>query len=647
MFSNDKKDNQFSSPNSVSVRGQGSELFTSVLKGGSEPIANNNTEKTETEKTDGFFEGLAKSPYGNLEITKHLYENNLQNIFNDYQENIELLSEEKKKSVEDAYHIREMSKKYLGEYASNTGAGDVSGNLLDIYGEYQKNIKDINENFGDLELGLQREYQQQRLNIISNIMETQYNIEVSKLNEVAEQVLFDISTGNMNGVDPFTYLEEKRGDMGEPLYRSVKGALYSQTFEEVASNIQNGFYGFSIDEEGNKTRNTDPYAYIEEYKNVFSEGDSNILFGSIQDDTMAEVLQNIIQGNYDTEQFKNEFEYLESQKDNLLPNEYRDLYNKIYDTQLDRIETMLMNGVWGSKTETVTKKVPSGFDDNPLGVNYIEGLEETIERNIPIESSVEFVEQYEDILHKQDYDFLLQTARSMDEQAELNQPVEAVSIRSPLGTDGKPNPLYEQNYDPSLFADGVSKDSNVYEIEGRYYAQVSSDIDNDEIGKEEYSELSGVRGADISLDYEEKNPDKMLADGTIHYYNSHTFIRDNQKWFRLTSTFSPREISEDVMKRFKEGDLYSSNGDRRRSSDRDTLGYNGITYIEDSKNSQNFQTAKTDFQKRLVEHFEKIHPSEKDYRYIYGIEKSTAVYFEGEFWNYNVNRRFTKMKRKE
>ena len=38
-----------------------------------------------------------------------------------------------------------MSKKYLGEYASNVGIGDVSGNLIDIYANYAENLSYIGQ----------------------------------------------------------------------------------------------------------------------------------------------------------------------------------------------------------------------------------------------------------------------------------------------------------------------------------------------------------------------------------------------------------------------------------------------------------------------------------------------------------------------
>ncbi|MFA6662295.1 MAG: hypothetical protein WCS56_04610, partial [Bacilli bacterium] len=101
---------------------------------------------------------MAGGKNGSLEMQKYLYETGLQNIFNDYNKQIANLDASKQKDIEDAYYVRELSKKYLGEYASNIGIGDVSGQLLDIYGKYQSNLNEINANFTELQTGLESSY---------------------------------------------------------------------------------------------------------------------------------------------------------------------------------------------------------------------------------------------------------------------------------------------------------------------------------------------------------------------------------------------------------------------------------------------------------------------------------------------------------
>jgi hypothetical protein len=87
-----------------------------------------------------------------------LYDVGLQNIYQDYQRGMQTLNTREQQSLQDAYYIREMSKKYLGEYASNVGMGDVSGNLLDIYGQYQQSVQQTREQFSEKELELQQTY---------------------------------------------------------------------------------------------------------------------------------------------------------------------------------------------------------------------------------------------------------------------------------------------------------------------------------------------------------------------------------------------------------------------------------------------------------------------------------------------------------
>jgi len=91
-----------------------------------------------------------------------LYDVGLQNIFEDYQKQTQMLNQREQQSLQDAYYIREMSKKYLGEYSSNLGVGDVSGNLLDIYGQYQQTVSQIQTATGQAELGLEQQYTQAR-----------------------------------------------------------------------------------------------------------------------------------------------------------------------------------------------------------------------------------------------------------------------------------------------------------------------------------------------------------------------------------------------------------------------------------------------------------------------------------------------------
>lgn len=170
---------------------------------------------------------LAKSPYGELSLTKHLYETRLQNIFDDYQKSLNILESQERSALQDAYYIREMSKKYLGEYASNVGIGDVSGNLLDIYSNYQRNVADIKSQTRDEQLNLMREYQQTRLGLLENILYTQFQIDVAKMEESERDVMYNIATGNTNGMSTLEYLDEayKQERVRKPFYQALSQSL--------------------------------------------------------------------------------------------------------------------------------------------------------------------------------------------------------------------------------------------------------------------------------------------------------------------------------------------------------------------------------------------------------------------------------------
>jgi len=171
---------------------------------------------------------LAKSPYGELSLTKHLYETRLQNIFDDYQKSLNVLESQERSALQDAYYIRELSKKYLGEYASNVGIGDVSGSLLDIYSNYQRNIADIKSQTSAEKLNLMREYQQTRLGMLENILYTQFQIDVAKMEESERDVMYNIATGNTNGMSALEYLDEA--------YR--QGKITKQTYQALSQSIK-------------------------------------------------------------------------------------------------------------------------------------------------------------------------------------------------------------------------------------------------------------------------------------------------------------------------------------------------------------------------------------------------------------------------
>lgn len=188
------------------------------------------------------------------EASRFLYDTRLQNVFNDYQQQVESLNQAEQKQLQDAFFIRELSKKYLGEYASNVGVGDVSGNLLDIYGAYQQNVTEIQQQSEQLKLGLQQSYDQQSRAAFEGAIEAQLQAEQMKLDENARTTLFNITQGNMGDMEWDDYLQSQlsSGAITQQSYQVLFTQVYQAKLSEVEANLERNFYGFKTDAEGNR-----------------------------------------------------------------------------------------------------------------------------------------------------------------------------------------------------------------------------------------------------------------------------------------------------------------------------------------------------------------------------------------------------------
>lgn len=221
------------------------------------------------------FEELAKSPYGDVEVSKYLYETGLQNVFNDYQKNVATLSKQKQTELQDAYFIRKMSEQYLGGVASNNEVANVSGELMDIYSSYQKNINEINKNYGDLEFNFASEYEAARQEKLAGLLQSQFQLASAKLDTKVSKHLTNIATGETGGLDNYAYLEKIRSEIGEENYDMIKTQLFSQTNEEIQSGFTNasslGYYGFKTDENGKRVKITDANEFLDQYKGKISD----------------------------------------------------------------------------------------------------------------------------------------------------------------------------------------------------------------------------------------------------------------------------------------------------------------------------------------------------------------------------------------
>lgn len=204
------------------------------------------------------------------EYAKYLYDSGLQNVFNDYQQNIATLNQQEQKQLQDAYYIRELSRKYLGEYASNLGISDVSGNLIDIYSQYQQNVGEITQQSDMLALNLQQEFQQQQEQVFQQALA---QMEV-QMGENAQTALFNITTNNIGDMSWTEYLQSQldSGAIDQQAYQQIYTNVYSAKYEQLQSNISSGFFGFKTDASGNRVPMT-AAEYLEENRDWLNPED--------------------------------------------------------------------------------------------------------------------------------------------------------------------------------------------------------------------------------------------------------------------------------------------------------------------------------------------------------------------------------------
>lgn len=621
---NDKKNFNLQLGETQKSTGKSADLFSGLVSGlsGDNQSSDSSSQETYTPQMD--FEEMAKNSYGDLEISKHLYENGLQNIFNDYQKNIERLSEQEKESVQDAYYMKEMSEKYLGQYASNLGVGDVSGELVDIYGNYQKNLQDIKQHYGELEFGLEQTYQKERQEIVANIMQNQYNIEVAQLSDAANQILFNAINGNTEGQDPFSYLNSHRDELGEANYRAAYSTLYEQTFEEISTNIQQGFYGYTTNENGERVRETDPEKYLNQYKGVLNDSDYNMLLGSTQDPAFQEMVSDITLGDFGD--YENGFAYIEAQKDRLTPQQYTTLYSGLRDRVINEMETRMSvaseTGAYGYTGE--------GEDRAPMKAEqYMAQLDE----------------QYGDYLEN---DWQYNYYKEMIELGKYTQDNSANaqyhSVSSKYTLDPETgerieNPHYDSDLtvgEQALFSkENISSNSNVYEIEGvgSKFVQVEDPIDYDETGMELHPELASLDGTTLTNYFVEENGRPPSNGNFLKHSSGFYFIRENNNWYRLTDYEQGAMPTEIEMATWRTGFEGETNVEiSKRGPARDVLTVNGQEYITDNKSKKDWEEIPSELRHLFVRaHGYKASDGTNK---IKNDNEGRVVYYEGKFYYY-------------
>lgn len=159
------------------------------------------------ESGSSFLDAIYSSPNPELALQKYMFEIGMLNIFELYQKNIAGLDEARQKDIADAYYIRELSKKYLGEYASNIGVGDVSGELIDIYANYAQNLAYISQNYEALQAGYEEKMMEKEMEYAQGLLGLEIGIKDAEYNQTLLEANNDISlalqTGDYGDYDNF------------------------------------------------------------------------------------------------------------------------------------------------------------------------------------------------------------------------------------------------------------------------------------------------------------------------------------------------------------------------------------------------------------------------------------------------------------
>jgi hypothetical protein len=296
---------------------QSADLFSTTI---------NKTGYSEQETPSFNFDKSVRSPSGSLELNQYLYDSGLQNVFKDYEENIASLDKSKQTQLQDAYYVRELSKKYLGEYASNEGIGDVSGNLLDIYGKYQQNKQAITQNHDALKLNLTQEYRKEKTALFNEKMKEQYNMELADFAEGSQEIMFNAVTGGYDTelyADEWEYLDamKESGDLSTGDYQMAYGTMYSSMIDRIQTNVTNGnFEGFDNAQD-----------YIDSFGKL-TAGDKSMLQGVAsnidKENRITDITNNLNTGNYG--EGVEGMDYLDSVRSIIGEQAYQQHYGRIY-----------------------------------------------------------------------------------------------------------------------------------------------------------------------------------------------------------------------------------------------------------------------------------------------------------------------------
>ena len=179
------------------------------------------------------------------ETQKYLYQTGLADAVKDYKAQVGQLDANKQKEIENAYYTRELAKNYLGASASNQDIGDVSGRTLDIYGNFQNVVSQINQQYGDVSRNLKSSYNQETRQYELGLVEAQKGLEAQQqqqqLASQQQQIYYNLQTGLLpEEMNTNQYLDSVRNIIGDSQYWALKSQYKAQEMNEVSqSALQN------------------------------------------------------------------------------------------------------------------------------------------------------------------------------------------------------------------------------------------------------------------------------------------------------------------------------------------------------------------------------------------------------------------------
>lgn len=136
-----------------------------------------------------------------------LYETGLKNVYEDYLIGKEAVKKAESQNLQDAYYIKEMSKKYLGEYGSNIGLSDLTPELANVYANYASNVSEVKQTALGQDLSLDKAYRETELQYKDSMLENTYAQKLSEYENNYDEIASILNNNQLEGTGFGSYKE--------------------------------------------------------------------------------------------------------------------------------------------------------------------------------------------------------------------------------------------------------------------------------------------------------------------------------------------------------------------------------------------------------------------------------------------------------